>query len=138
MTQRQYVSTAHSYAILQGAVLQGLGDDAVTARWPRGRSYYDIAWFRSPYRSGYMQDGSLLGLGATPSSMASSIDQAAPPHLKRYLLSGEPMPRLGTNASLPFNQIPRWGYALTAVGAAALCYVSYKRYKKGKTPAHGG
>ena len=134
MTNRLYVSTADSYAILKGAVLQGLGADEIFTRWPKGRSYHDIAWFRSPYRSGYYQDGSLLGLGAAPSSVAAAVDQSAPPHLKRFLLSGEPMPQLENNVSLPLNQVPRVAYGIMAVAAVGLCYVSYKRYKK----AHGG
>ena len=138
MTQRLYVDPAHSYSILRGAVLQGLGADEIIARWPKGRSYHDIAWFRSPYRSGYYQDGSLLGLGAAPSSVAAAIDNAAPPHVKRFLLSGEPVPKLENNVSLPFNQVPRLGYGLIAVAAGALCYVSYKRFKKGKAAGNGG
>lgn len=138
MTQRQYVSTAHSYSILRGAVLQGLGADEIIARWPKGRSYHDIAWFRSPYRSGYYQDGSLLGLGAAPSSIAAAIDNVAPPNVKRFLLSGEPVSKLENNFSLPFNQVPRYAYGIIAVAGAALCYVSYKRFKKGKAASNGG
>jgi hypothetical protein len=134
---RQYVSTAHSYSILRGAVLQGLGSGDIIQQWPKGRSYHDIAWFRSPYRSGYYQDGSLLGLGAVPASIAASIDNAAPPEVKRFLLSGEPVSRLSNNVSLPFNQVPRLGYGIIAAAAAGLCYVSYKRYKKGKTVSGG-
>ncbi len=137
MSKRLYVSTADSYAILKGAVLQGLGKDDIIKEWPKGRSYHDIAWFRSPYRSGYYQDGSLLGLGAAPSNVAAAIDNAAPPEVKRFLLSGEPVSKLSNNVSLPFNQVPRLGYGILAVAAAGLCYVSYKRYKKGKTASGG-
>lgn len=132
---RLYTDTSHSYSILRGAVLQGLGADEIFMKWPKGRSYHDIAWFRSPYRSGYYQDGSLLGLGAAPSSVAAAVDNVPPPHLKRFLLSGEPMPALENNVSLPLNQVPRLGYGLIAAGALALCYVSYKRHKKQQ---HGG
>ena len=138
MSHRLYVSTANSYAILKGAVLQGLGHDGdIIHQWPKGRSYHDIAWFRSPYRSGYYQDGSLLGLGALPGNIAAGIDAAAPPEVKRYLLSGEPVPKLSNNVSLPLNQIPRIGYGLIAVGAAALCYISYKRHRKARAASGG-
>ena len=137
MSKRMYVSTADSYAILRGAVLQGLGASEILPPWPKGRSYHDTGFFRSPYANlNYFQDGSLLGLGAPPSTIAASIDAAAPPHTKRYLLSGEPVPRLENNVSLPFNQVPRLAYGLIAATAAALGYVSYKRHKKGK--AAGG
>lgn len=129
-TRRLYVDPANSYAILNGAVLQGLGADKILQHWPRGRSYNDIATFRAPYTTGYYQDGSLLGLGAVPSSVSSVIASNAPPNLKRYLLSGEPMPALSNNVALPTNQIPRMGYGLIALGALALGYVSYKRFKK--------
>ncbi|HEX3139413.1 MAG TPA: hypothetical protein VHQ87_05130 [Rhizobacter sp.] len=121
--------------MLTGAVLQGLGADKILTRWPRGRSYSDIATFRAPYKTSYFQDGSLLGLGAPPSSIAASIDQAAPPNVKRFLLSGEPVPALANNVALPTNQVPRLGYGLIALGALTLSYVSYKRFKKAKGQA---
>jgi len=74
----------------------------------------------------------LLGLGAPPSSVAGQIDQAAPPNVKRFLLSGEPVSPLVSNVSLPFNQVPRMGYGIIAVLAAGLSYYSYKRFKKAK------
>jgi hypothetical protein len=129
-TRRLYIDPANSYAILNAAVLQGLGSNNILTKWPKGRSYNDIATFRAPYTTSYFQDGSLLGLGAVPASAASAIATKAPPNLKRYLLSGEPMPALANNVALPTNQIPRWAYAVMAVGAGALGYVSYKRFKK--------
>lgn len=131
-TRRMYVSTAHDHSMLTGAVLQGLGADKILTHWPKGRSYNDIATFRAPYTTSYFQSGSLLGLGAPPSSIASSIDQAAPPNVKRFLLSGEPVPALSNNVALPLNQVPRLGYGVIALGALALSYVSYKRFKKAK------
>lgn len=132
---RQYVSTADSYAILKGAVLQGLGSEGNTilTKWPKGRSYYDVSYFRSPYKHGYYQDGSLRGLGAPAASIPAAIDANAPPDVKRYLLSGEPVSPVVNNVSLPFNQVPRLGYGIIALGAAALGYVSYKRFKKNKS-----
>lgn len=129
-TRRLYADTAHDHAILMGAVLQGLGSNTILTQWPKGRSYSDISHFRSPYTRGYYQDGSLLGLGAPPSTIAAAIDQSAPPNVKRFLLSGEPVPALANNVALPTNQVPRLGYGLIAAGALALSYVSYKRFKK--------
>ncbi len=120
--------------MLRGAVLQGLGGDVILPPWPRGRSYYDISMFRSPYKRGVFQtdNPALLGLGAPPSSISASIDQSAPPDVKRFLLSGEPVSPLVNNVSLPANQVPRMGYGIIALGALALSYVSYKRFKKSK------
>lgn len=134
---RQYVSTAHSHSILTGAVLQGLGSTILT-KWPKGRSYHDVARFRAPYVSGYFQDGSLLGLGAPPAAIVSAVNSSAPPNVKRFLLSGEPVSQLENNVSLPFNQIPRLGYGAIALGAAALSYYSYKKFKKSKASSKGG
>jgi hypothetical protein len=134
MTSRLYTDTSHSYSILRGAVLQGLGKDDIIMKWPRGRSYHDVSYFRSPYKRGmYNSDNpQLLGLGAPPSSVAAQIDQSAPPNVKRFLLSGEPVSPLVNNISLPFNQVPRLGYGIIAALAAGLSYYSYKRFKKTK------
>ncbi len=133
MSQRMYTDTSHSYSILRGAVLQGLGsnDGTILTKWPKGRSYYDVSYFRSPYKRGmYNPTNQLLGLGAVPSTVAAAVDQNAPPNVKRFLLSGEPVSKLENNVALPFNQVPRIGYGILALGAAALSYVSYKRFKK--------
>ncbi len=131
-TRRLYVDNAHDHSMLTGAVLQGLGGDKILQRWPKGRSYNDISYFRSPYTRGVFQtdNPALLGLGAPPSTIAATIDQSAPPNVKRFLLSGEPVPALSNNVALPLNQVPRLGYGLIAFGAFALSYVSYKRFKK--------
>jgi len=132
MTNRLYTDTAHSFSFLRGAVLQGLGSNTILTSWPRGRSYYDVSHMRSPYKRGVYQtdNPALLGLGAPPTSISASIDQSAPPDVKRFLLSGEPVSPLVNNVSLPANQVPRLGYGVIALGALALSYVSYKRFKK--------
>ncbi len=137
MTYRLYADTAHDHSMLRGAVLQGLGGDVILQKWPKGRSYYDVSYFRSPYKRGVFQtdNPALLGLGAPPSGIAASIDQSAPPDVKRFLLSGEPVSPLVNNVSLPANQVPRLGYGVIALGALALSYVSYKRFKKAKSGA---
>lgn len=139
MSRRLYTDTAHSYSILRGAVLQGLGSNGGTilTEWPKGRSYHDVSYFRSPYKHGMYNPNQLLGLGAVPSTVAAAVDQNAPPNVKRFLLSGEPVSKIENNVSLPFNQVPRIGYGLLALGAVALSYVSYKRFKKSKSSNHG-
>jgi len=123
--------------MLRGAVLQGLGGDVILQKWPKGRSYQDISHFRSPYKRGVFQtdNPALLGLGLPPAGISASIDQSAPPDVKRFLLSGEPVSPLVNNVSLPANQVPRLGYGIIAVGALALSYFSYKRFKKAKQGA---
>lgn len=133
--RRVYISTAHDHSMLTGAVLQGLGNDGhIIQKWPRGRSYHDIATFRAPYTSGMYAPGNPpllgLGLGAPPASITSSLDASAPPEVKRYLLSGEPVSQLANNVSLPLNQVPRLAYGIIALAATALSYYSYKRFKK--------
>ena len=133
--KRLYVSTANRFAPLDELYpLQGLGSNA----WPRGRSYYDVSQFLAPYRVGYFQDGSLQGLGAPSSSITAAVDQNAPPNVKRFLIAGEPVPTLGRDASLPFNQISRTAYAVTALVALGISYVSYKQFKKRQKAQSGG
>jgi len=128
--QRRYAETANSYAPLRQVwYLQGLGSN-----WPEGRSYWDVSHFRSPYEKGhlqYYQNGSLLGLGAAPPGLEAAIQQNAPPSVKRFLLSGEPVPAWRTNIGLAFNQVSPWVYGLLAAGALATSYFSYQRFKKG-------
>jgi len=140
MNNRIYTDTSHNHAILMGAVLQGLGKDTILTEWPRGRSYHDVALLRAPYTRGVYQTDNppLLGLGAPPSTIAATIDQSAPPNVKRFLRSGEPVPALANNFALPTNQVPRWGYGVVALGALALSYVSYKRFKKAKAKGQSG
>jgi len=140
MTRRLYADTANSYSILSAAVLQGLGANNILPPWPRGRSYSDIATFRGPYVSGMYQPGArpLLGLGDVPSAVAASAAQSAPPDVKRFLISGEPVPKLVNNVSLPFNQVPRMGYGVIALAALGLSYFSYKRFKKTKGQGAAG
>ena len=137
MTRRLYADVAHDHSFLRGAVLQGLGGEVILQKWPRGRSYQDVSHFRAPYLRGVFQTDNppLLGLGAPPANISASIDQSAPPDVKRFLLSGEPVSTLTNNISLPTNQVPRLGYGVIALGALALSYVSYKRFKKAKSGA---
>lgn len=134
-TKRVMAEIAASYAPFTYAVLQGLGDGPLSPLpagvWPKGRTYWSTAHFRAPYDEfGYLQDNTLQGLGAPPGTLPSAIASNAPPQVKRFILSGEPVPTLRRDATLPFNQIPRWLYAVGAVGALAVSYVSYKKFKK--------
>jgi hypothetical protein len=133
--RRLYVNVSDSHAPFMDARLQGLG---AFPKWPVGRTYWDVSQFRQPYAQGYYQDGSLQGaLGAPSPAIASAIDQNAPPDVKRFLLSGEPVPTTSRDISLPFNQVPRWGYAVLSVFALGVAYASYKRFKKGQRSSEG-
>lgn len=151
MARRVYSEVANSYAPFTQAVLQGLGAVKTDKNgWPVGRSYVGIAHFRAPYDEfGYFQDNSLEGLGNTPmknsyvsvSGMGAidpaellPLDTNAPGAVKRFLLSGEPVPSLRSDVTLPFNQIHPYVYGALALAACATSYVSYKRWKK----THGG
>lgn len=70
--RRQYVSIDHYHAPFRGAVLQGLGSVTRSGPSPQGRVYYEMSQFRSPYRHGYFQDNTLMGLGADPGPGALS------------------------------------------------------------------
>ena len=61
--KRKYVSIDHYHAPFRGAVLQGVGDVTRSGPSPAGRRYYELSQFRSPYRHGYYQDNTLMGLG---------------------------------------------------------------------------
>jgi hypothetical protein len=79
--RRLYVSVADFRAPFDPVPFQGLGQDpygdprwhhpAEPRRWPRGRTYWETAYFRAPYRKGYYQDNSLFGLGAEASGAVS-------------------------------------------------------------------
>jgi len=136
MVRRVTTEIAAAYAPYTYAILQGLGaTQPAPGKWPVGRSYWSTAHFRAPYDEfAYFQDNTLEGLGADSSpSLPAAIQVNAPPEVKRYLLSGEPVSPLRQNVTLPFNQIPRWAYGVAAVGALALAYHSYKQFKKTKT-----
>jgi len=142
--KRIYVSTADRYAPLDSFHdIQGLG---ASNQWPAGRSYYDVSQYRAPYRVGYFQDGSLMGLGAIRTLAAgapagaveSAIDQNAPPDVKRFLIAGEPVPTLSRDLSLPFNQTSRTAYAIIGVLALGISYVSYKQFRKRQKAQSGG
>lgn len=85
--RRLYVSTADFRAPFDPVPFQGLGQDpygdprwhypAQPRRWPRGRSYWETAYFRAPYRKGYYQDNSLFGLGAEGTTLSVQALQSA-------------------------------------------------------------
>ena len=84
--KRAYISIEDFRAPFDPVPFQGLGQDpygdprwhrpAPPRRWPRGRSYWEIAYFRAPYRKGYYQDNSLFGLGADAVVSVQAIQQA--------------------------------------------------------------
>lgn len=122
--RRMYLSTADFRAPFDAADLQGLGKS--DKRWPAGRSYWTTANFRSPYDDGYFQN-TLFGV---PADFDPSKD--APPLVRRYVISGEPVPTTLRDAMVPFNQVSRWVYVGTGLVALFAAYRSYKRWKKDK------
>lgn len=142
MTRRTYTETAYSFSPFNQAVLQGLGATQGPSGWPKGRTYVGIAHFRAPHAEfGYMQDNTLQGLGDTSTNyqptlgavQASEMDAVtaeAPGNVKRFLLSGEPVPELRKNVTLPFNQVHPYVYGVLALAAGAASYMSYKTWKK--------
>jgi hypothetical protein len=85
--RRAYISIEDFRAPFDPIPFQGLGQDpygdprwhvpAPPRRWPRGRSYWETALFRAPYRKGYYQDNSLFGLGATAATVSIQDIQKA-------------------------------------------------------------
>lgn len=94
--KRLYVSTADFRAPFDPIPFQGLGQDpagdprwhrpAPPRRWPSGkapvpgrakRTYWETAYFRAPYRTGYYQDNSLAGLAGTGPSVDVLAIQSA-------------------------------------------------------------
>lgn len=136
MTRRIYVDRSHAHAPFDNAVLQGLGLNPVDRNgWPAKRTYVDVAHFRAPYDEfGYFQDNTLQGMGAIDPTETDALLTQAPGAVKRFLLSGEPVPSLRADVTLPFNQIHPYVYGGIALVALATSYVSYKRWKK----THGG
>lgn len=132
MTRRAYISTADFRAPYDPVDFQGIGQTATGNRWPRGRSYWTVANFHAPYDDGYFQDNQLFGV---PSDVNLSKD--APALVRRFVVSGEPVPSTLRDVATPLNQVNRWLYAGMGAAALFMAHRSYKRWKKekGKTPS---
>lgn len=126
--RRVYVSTADFRAPYDPVDFQGLGN----ARWPAGRSYWNVANFRAPYDDGYFQNNQLFGV---PTNL--DMSREAPALVRRFVVSGEPVPTTLRDVATPLNQVNRWVYA--GLGGAALFFAhrSYKRWKKEKGKSTG-
>jgi peptidoglycan hydrolase-like protein with peptidoglycan-binding domain len=80
--KRKYVSIDHYHAPFRGAVLQGLGGDRHDSTPPvptlpgRSRVYYELSQFRSPYRHGYYQDNTLMGIGDASTDAMAALQSA--------------------------------------------------------------
>lgn len=122
--RRMYISTADFRAPFDPVDFQGLGN---APTWPAGRSYWSTANFRAPYDDGYFQNNTLFGV---PNDFDPSAN--GPKLVRRYVVSGEPVPTTLRDAMVPFNQINRWVYV--GVGAVAMiaAWRSYKKWKKEK------
>lgn len=145
-----YISTADFRAPFDPVDFQGLGAVNLTAerrrlaglgavnltaerrRWPKRRSYWDTGNFRAPYDDGYFQNNQLFGV---PSELNLSV--AAPPLVRRFIASGEPVPTTLRDVTIPFNQVNRWVYALLGVGAFGMSFVAYRKWKKAKGKDQG-
>ena len=84
--KHRYISIADFRAPFDPIPFQGLGDPegdprwhrpAPPRKWPPGRTYWETALFRAPYRRGYYQDNSLFGLGAAAPDLSVRSIQAA-------------------------------------------------------------
>lgn len=129
---RHYVSTADFRAPYDPVDFQGLGQLA-RPRFKPGRSYWSTAEFRAPYDRGYFQNNQLFGVPTNYDPAAN-----APPLVRRFVVSGEPVPTTLRDAATPLNQVNRWVYA--GLGAASLIfgYRSFKKWKKEKGKAPSG
>lgn len=120
--RRMYVSTADFRAPYDAADFQGLGNKPA---WPAGRSYWSVADFRAPYDRGYFQNNTLFGV---PSDFDPSSN--GPKLVRRFVVSGEPVPTALRNAMVPLNQVNRWVYVGVGAVAMVAAYRSYKKWKK--------
>lgn len=120
-----YVDTADFRAPFDPVDFQGLGD--VSKTWPRGRSYWSTANFRAPYDDGYFQNNSLFGV---PSDYDPSAN--GPPLVRRYVVSGEPVPTTLRDSMVPFNQVHRWVYVGVGLVSLFAAHRSYKKWKEKK------
>lgn len=127
--RRVYVSTADFRAPLDPVDFQGLGQ---ARQWPARRSYWSTANFRAPYDDGYFQNNQLFGVPSV------DMKSDAPDLVRRYLVSGEPVPTTLRDVSIPFNQVNRWVYAGVGALTLFLGYRAYKQWKKQKGPATSG
>ena len=127
--RRLYVSTADFRAPLDPVDFQGVRGLGKTS-WPTKRSYWTTSNFRAPYDHGYFQNNQLFGV---PSSLDASA--VAPDLVRRFIVSGEPVPTTLRDVSIPFNQVNRWIYAGVGGLSLFLAYRGYKRWKKDKKGA---
>ena len=121
--RRMYVSTADFRAPFDPVDFQGLGD--VSTRWPTVRTYWSTANFRAPYDNKYFQDNTLLGV---PTDLNPSVN--APSLVRRYVVSGEPVPSTLRDAMVPLNQVNRWVYVGLGVVSLVGAYRSYRKWQK--------
>ncbi len=121
--KRVAVDVSNFRAPFDSVPFAGLGQ----VSWPPGRSYWNTSDFRAPYDKSALVNASLLGLGAPPVVPAADL---LPDRFRRYVLTGEPMTNVVGTAQSATNQVPRWAWALLALGASTLAYRAWKEHKR--------
>lgn len=69
------------------------------------------------------------GMGDAGSDLRS---MPLPPALERYLQTGAPMSTFRRDLGAATAQVPRWGYALLALGAFLIAGSAYRRWRDAK------
>ena len=133
MAKHVYVDPSKFRAPLNypNLTLTGLGE-ALTAKWPGGRSYVDVSRFEAPYLDYYFQNNTLFGLGA------AAPTQPLPAQLDAYLKTGSPMSVVRRDLGSALGQVPRVLWGIFALGAGYMTYKAYKFYKSEMPKKHGG
>lgn len=128
--KRVNVDVSNFRAPLDPVEFAGLGA-APPPGWPAGRSYWNISNFRAPYDSGRF-NASLMGLGATQVAIPPSA--LLPERFQEYLATGTPMRSMIGTVQPALSQVPRWAWALLALGASYAGYRAYQAHKKAPSP----
>ena len=133
MARHVYVDPSKFRAPLNypNLTLTGLGE-ALTGKWPPGRSYVDVSRFQVPYLDYYFQKNSLFGLGDPAPS------ENLPPDFQSYLRTGAPMSTVRRDLGSALAQVPRVVWGILALGAGYMTYKAHKIYKEEMPKGRGG
>jgi hypothetical protein len=129
--RRIYTSVAHFRAPFDTTNISfaGLGmnhSDYDANKWPVGRSYWAVDFYRSPYQQGFYQSGALRGSDAmAPSDVPGK--SGLPHAVKLYAETGQQPSPFRRDLGTVSNQIPRWGYFALALGSAWFAYRAWNR-----------
>lgn len=120
--KRVHIDVSNFRAPFDSVAFAGMGQ----TEWPLRRSYWNTSDFRAPYDKPALINATLMGLGGPPTVPAADL---LPDRFRRYVLTGEPMTNVLGAAQAATNQVPRWAWALLALGASALAYRAWKERK---------